>query len=41
MDEEKEIMVEKIEFGRKKMSVADSNRSSHRDLRVKMFHDSN
>ena len=34
-------MIEKIEFGRKKMSVADSNRSSFRDLRVKMFHDSN
>lgn len=30
--EEKEIMIEKIELGRKKMSVADTNRNSFRDL---------
>ena len=34
-------MIEKIEFGKKKMSVADSNRQSSRDLRVKMFRDNN
>ena len=31
-NEEQDIMIEKIELGRKKMSVADTNRNSFRDL---------
>lgn len=39
--ESQELMIDSLKFGKKKMSVAETNRGSVRDLMVQTFHDKN